>query len=123
MFKNTGFSNKWFYAFITEIEFVNQNSCLVHYELDVFQTWYFEINYLSSFIVREHVTDDSVGLHTIPENLEKGEYIIDDISSFDMGDMVYVVQCTAWHDDDSTPTRFATNYGGIPFARWCLCLY
>lgn len=76
MFQNTGFSNKWFYAFITNIEYVSPNSTKIFYELDVFQTWYFDITYLSSFIVREHVTDDSKGKNTIDENLGFGDYIV-----------------------------------------------
>lgn len=76
MFQNTGFSNKWFYAFITNIEYISPNSTKIFYELDVFQTWYFDITYLSSFIVREHVTDDSKGKNTIDENLGFGDYIV-----------------------------------------------
>jgi len=75
MFKNTGFKDKWFYAFITEIEYSNENCSIIHYELDVFQSWYFEINYLTSFIVRQHVTDDTIGANTIDEGLGYGDYI------------------------------------------------
>ena len=75
MFKNSGFSNKWFYAFITDMKYINQNTTLIFYELDVFQTWYFEINYKESFIERKHVTDDTIGANTIPENLNLGDYI------------------------------------------------
>lgn len=76
MFQNSGFTDKWFYAFITDIEFVSQNSTKIKYELDVFQTWYFDINYKSSFIVRKHVTDDSIGANTLDENLGFGDYIV-----------------------------------------------
>ena len=33
------------------------------------------LNHKESFIEREHVNDDTIGLHTIPENLETGDYI------------------------------------------------
>ena len=67
MYQNNNYTNKWFYAFITDMEFVNENTTKIHYELDVFQTWYFEINYLPSFIIREHVTNDTIGANTIDE--------------------------------------------------------
>lgn len=79
MFKNTGFKDKWFYAFITEINYVSENSSVINYELDVFQSWYFDINYDSSFIVRKHVTDDTIGANTIEENLGYGDYIFKNI--------------------------------------------
>ena len=76
MYKNTNYSNKWFYAFVTDVTYVNDGMTLVKIETDVFQTWQFDIQYMNSFIEREHVSDDTVGAHTIPEGLETGEYII-----------------------------------------------
>lgn len=74
-YKNTGFTNKYYYCFITNMEYVNENCTRVTFETDVFQTWQFAINYNKCFVEREHVNNDAVGLHTIPENLETGEYI------------------------------------------------
>ena len=42
---------------------------------DVFHTWQCDITYNQCFVEREHVNDDTVGLHTVPENVETGEYI------------------------------------------------
>lgn len=74
MFKNNGFKDKWFYAFITDVEYVNENTAYIHWTMDYFQTWYFNITYHDSFIIREHVADDTIGMHTIDESLELGEY-------------------------------------------------
>ena len=30
-----------------------------------------------SFIEREHVSDDTIGIHTVPEGLETGPYTVD----------------------------------------------
>ena len=75
-YQNTNFNNKWFYAFITKAEYVSENSCRIYIETDVYQTWLFDIVYQDSFIEREHVNDDTIGSHTVPENVEKGEYIV-----------------------------------------------
>lgn len=74
-YKNIGFTNKWYFCFITNMEYVNENCTRITFETDCYQTWLFQIEYKQSFVEREHVNDDTVGLHTVPENLETGEYI------------------------------------------------
>lgn len=74
-YRNTGFDNRIYYCFITSIEYLSENSTLIKYETDCFQTWYFDLVYKPCFVEREHVSDDTVGKHTVPENLETGEYI------------------------------------------------
>lgn len=74
-YKNTGFTNKYYFCFITNMEYVNENCTRITFETDCYQTWLFQIKYKQSFVEREHVNDDTIGLHTIPENLETGDYI------------------------------------------------
>ena len=74
-YRNVGFTNKYYFCFITNMEYVNENCTRITFETDCYQTWLFQIEYKESFIEREHVNDDTVGLHTVPENLETGEYI------------------------------------------------
>ena len=74
-YKNTGFTNKWYFCFITNMEYVSENCTQITFETDCYQTWLFQIEYKQSFVEREHVNDDTVGLHTVPENLETGDYI------------------------------------------------
>lgn len=75
MFQNSAFGNKWFYAFVTSIEYVNNVSSKVYYEIDVMQTWYFNYNLQCCFVEREHSLTDEIGENLVPENLELGEYI------------------------------------------------
>ena len=75
MYKNTGFNNKYFYAFITKMEYVSENSTRIYFEIDSMQTWYFQLTFNNVFVEREHVSNDTIGLHTVPEGLETGEYI------------------------------------------------
>lgn len=76
MYRNEGFSNKWFYAFIDKMEYLNDSVTAVSISTDIWQTWCFDLTYKPTFVEREHVNDDTVGLHTIPEGLELGEYIV-----------------------------------------------
>ena len=70
--------DKWIYAFITNAEYLSPNSTAIEIATDSFQTYQFDIVYKESFVEREHVNDDIAGLHTIPEMVETGEYIIDE---------------------------------------------
>lgn len=76
MYKNSNYSNKWFYAFITRKEYVNPNNTRVFFEIDVYQTWQFDMQFKPSFVVREHRkrwnSDGSPVLHTVDEGLDYG---------------------------------------------------
>ena len=79
MYRNTSYDSKWFYAFVTDVTYINDGMSEVKIETDAFQTWQFDLVYMNSFIEREHVSDDTVGLHTIPEGLEYGDYVINSV--------------------------------------------
>ena len=112
-YKNTGFTNKYYYCFITNMEYINEDVTRITFETDVFQTWQFQIKYNSCFVEREHVNDDGIGKNTVPENLETGEYVSNDINYYDgLDTCVYVIQCTEWSTTENNKP-LATNFGGI----------
>lgn len=82
MYQNSAYSNKWFYAFIERMEYIDDYRTDIYIATDVLQTWMFEMNFKSSFIEREHVNDDTVGLHTIPEGLDTGTYVCNAVQDF-----------------------------------------
>ena len=51
MFNN---NNKWWYAHITNKEYVSQNTTRIYFEIDAFQTFMFDYEIQESFIDREH---------------------------------------------------------------------
>lgn len=55
MYKNDNYSDKWFYAFITGMRYVNDGMTEISIATDVFQTWQFDVIYKNSFIEREIV--------------------------------------------------------------------
>lgn len=75
MFRNTSFGNKWFYAFIRSIEYVNNTTTEITFELDVMQTWHFEYQIDECFVEREHSVRDAVYENTLPENVDLGDYV------------------------------------------------
>lgn len=129
MYQNENFSNKWFYAYITKMTYANENMTYIAIETDVFQTYQFDVTYKASFIEREHVNNDTIGLHTIPEDLETGEYIcnshvIDDSLDNITTELVYILSCsvdlgefindpTAFDPDNPIPPSPIRRYNGI----------
>ena len=127
MYRNTGFSNKWFYAFVEDIKFINPNMTEIKLKTDCYQTWAFDITYNKMFVEREHVNDDTVGKHTVPENLDTGDYIIgsleyDQYNISAMNDntkVCYILASTL--DLDNPPSgsttpysmSFGSCYGGV----------
>lgn len=73
-YQNTNQSNKWYYAFVTDIVYVNDERTDLYIKTDVIQTHYFDMQFAQCFIEREHVSNDTFGLHTIPEGVEMGPY-------------------------------------------------
>lgn len=76
MFQNTAFLDKWFYAFVNNVEYVNNNMFEIHFTLDVMQTWFFQGGSIGQcFVEREHVSDDVIGNHIEPEPVTLGDYV------------------------------------------------
>lgn len=76
MFQNTSFGSKWFYAFITGVEYVNNECSEISFEIDDMQTWHFDYTLEQCFVEREHSSQDYIGYNIMPENLEVGEHVI-----------------------------------------------
>ena len=112
-YTNKGFTNKRYYCFITGIRYVNENMTEISIETDVLQTWQFDLQFNKCYVEREHVSDDTIGLHTIPEQVETGEYIINatDYMMYDTNYYAVITASTVYN----TPFLKATNtdYNGI----------
>lgn len=78
-FKNTSFENKWFYAFVTSVEYINNVTTQVNFELDVLMTWMGAFSLNMCFVERQHSFSDTIGENIVEENLEIGDYIYQSI--------------------------------------------
>lgn len=120
MYQNSQYSNKWFYAFITDIKYISDGVVEIQLETDVIQTWLFEFNVKASFVEREHVSDDTIGKHTIPEGLETGEYISNGNHDIDMGEMYIVVGTTQVYETKEKGGLYGGCYSGVHYVVWKL---
>ena len=118
MYQNTAYSNKWFYCFIKKMTYISDGLTDVEFEVDPIQTFMFDVTLRPSFIEREHTNDDTVGVNTVPEQVERGEYISNGFQRDDnLGNLAYIIQATQHYDyDDADPDsrgQMATNFGGV----------
>lgn len=130
MYQNENYTDKWFYAFITKMEYVNDNMTYITIHTDVYQTWMFDMVWKRSFVEREHVNDDTVGLHTVPEGLETGEFTCNnhevDTHFTDIERCSYILSCTYDIDDyiiadnkyaNAKPTKYNGLVNGCKYFR------
>lgn len=101
MFQNTSYGNKWFYAFVLDVEYVNDATAIISYQIDWLQTWWFEITIHQCWIDREHIAVDAIGANLQEEGIELGELktletknVYDDnlyvcLASTESGDLAY----------------------------------
>jgi hypothetical protein len=82
MYRNTEYSDKWFYAFITDMQYVNDNMTMITIKSDVWQCWQFDLNFKPCLVEREHTNDDTIGSNILPEGLELGEFITNGVTDF-----------------------------------------
>lgn len=120
MFQNSNFSNKWFYAFIKSIDFINVNRSDIEFEIDVLQTWMFDYTIKPSFVEREHIADDTIGNNLVAENLELGEYVSNaEFGSGLMDDSVIVIastlDLTTMNLDRSKGVKYLGVYSGVKY--------
>ena len=114
MYQNEAYGNKWFYAYIQNMRWVNDHVTEITIKTDVFQTFQFELTYKASFIEREHVNNDNVGAHTIPEGLETGEYVCSSIQSLYSGaNTTYICISVTELPPGMNINTFNRQYNGI----------
>lgn len=81
MFQNVGFSDRWWYAFIKQVNYINPNTTEIVYEIDYLQTFLFDFKINESFVEREHASaaeNDKPFENLIPEPITIPDYMIDE---------------------------------------------
>lgn len=121
-FQNKDYDNKWFFAFIDDIHFITEGTTEISYTIDAWTTFWDNWTRDTCFVVREHVSDDTIGLHTVPENLDIGE-VIQESETYDVSYGTdfgyYVIVASNWTiNDNSTgqellPSDKGSQYSGV----------
>lgn len=112
-FQNTAYGSKWFYAFVTGVDYVNNNTTEITYEIDPMQTYMFDYDLEESFVEREHSATDEIGDNIVPENLETGEYIsstVTEPAALAPGDNRWIIALYSTVDDQHQPVNGVFQY-------------
>ena len=114
VFQNKNFGNgKYFFAFITGVEYVNNSVTQVNFEIDVIQTWYFDFKIEPSFIERTHARRDNVGGNIVPEPVAEGEYEYDKIyQDLVTGQLVIILAVVEVANSASQGTVYSNIFSG-----------
>lgn len=75
-FQNPRYNNKWFFAFIDKVIYKTDSATQIDFTIDIWTTWFEDWDKKTCYVVREHVDDDTRGLHTVDEGLVTGDYIV-----------------------------------------------
>lgn len=117
MFQNSAYGNKWFYAFITSVEYVSNSCSIITYELDVIQTWFFDFTLAQCFVEREHPVTDHIGEYVLPEPVELGEYAFDDYKELTplLAPMCVIVAVSDTGEEETTGNVYDGVYSGVTY--------
>ena len=86
MFTNSShWANKFFYAFILRIDYINENCAEITYVLDPIQTWFFQYNEESCLVVRQSPNTDTPGDNLQPEGFDCGTYVQNTVDTPQIG--------------------------------------
>lgn len=121
-FQNPNYSNKWFFAWIDDVIYKGDKNTELTFTIDAWSTWYDYWTKKTCFINRQHVTNDTIGLHTVPENLDVGDVIQEQVTedeSYGNEYGYYVAVLSSYEIKDGTtgsevlPKDRGTQYSGI----------
>lgn len=91
-FNNTSYGDRWYYCFVTKVEYVSDKATEVFFEVDMFQTWFLDLTLKPCMIEREIVLNDTIGSNLIDEGINTGEYMIKTLVNTDtFDDLCFVV--------------------------------
>ena len=71
-------TSKTYYFWIVQKNFLARETTELTIQIDVFQTWLFDIYFKPCFIERCHTKTDNLDEHTLPEDFELGNYVATD---------------------------------------------
>lgn len=96
MYQNANYGNKWFYSFVTQVNYINENCTELVLELDVLETFWFELNLKECYVKREHVADDTYGKHLCTEPAFPRDYQYHNFNPVRMEPVYIVFQTTSY---------------------------
>lgn len=108
-FQNKDYSNKWFFAFIDEVNYSGESNTEIRYTIDAWSTFFDNWQKQPCYITRQHVNDDTIGANLIDENLNVGEVEAINVVKDDSLDNTYgyyIIVGSTWDiGDNNNPSK------------------
>ena len=112
-FQNKDYSNKWFFAFIDDVIYAGEKNTEIKYTIDSWSTWYDYWTKKACYVLREHVNDDTIGLHTLSENLDVGDVVCEvETEETSLNEDIWIAIESAWQPTDNQSSG-GEQYSGI----------
>lgn len=116
--KNLYDSNKYYYAFISKVNYISDSTVELEFQLDFFQTYHFDIQRLPSFVERMHTSEyQSNGLpiiNTIDEQINYGlEYRTRYTQELKVSSLYYLVIASTKQIGETSASE-TDKYVGMP---------
>lgn len=118
-YKNTSFENKWFYAFILSVDYINNITVEIKFEIDVMMTWMGAFSLAQCFVERQHTISDNIGDNIADEGIPCGDYVYEFVSpsgymSSDQGAYGFEYCLgTTYDPTDTVQILGGAKYGGV----------
>lgn len=80
---------KYFFAFITSVNYINNNCAAIEFIVDNYMTWFPHLQLGQCFVEREIPASDKIGEHTLDEGLETGDLVNSFHTTYDFGEYLY----------------------------------
>lgn len=117
-----GRANMYFFAFVTNIGYINENCTEISYMIDNYMTWFGFLQLGQCFVEREIPETDGLFENLVPENIELGDPLMTDSFSgwYPAGRTAYLIMSSTNEegerpDRDEEPLPYFHEYvNGIP---------
>lgn len=106
-----------YYCFITDVNYINDNTVEFVFEIDVMATYYYDWSFGACYVEREHVDNDDIGNNIEPEPVGLcNDYIISGTSdhAFPGGWSIILL----WAPKEGAGTSYQTINGQICCCSW-----
>ena len=114
-FQNASFGSKWFYAFITGVEYVNNETSEITFEIDPVQTYLFDVQLKECYVEREHSSSDKPGDNIVAENIDIGDITCNAVSGSGHFSSYVAVIATAYDPDGQAGGYQGGLFSGVNY--------
>ena len=108
-FQNASFGIKWFYAFITSVKYVNNETSEITFEIDPLQTYLFDVQLKECYVEREHSSTDVAGDNIVAESIDIGDITCNNVVGSGHFNSYSAVICKASSSDGTATGGYVSG--------------